>query len=333
MKTQSDDTNLLIIRYLDGSATPDEKRALLRWLKQSESNRSDFSGTRDLWLACTAAGETDLEVDVALEKLRARLQDGARKKRTFGFRYWRTVGAAAVVLLLVGIGYGLGAFHFRPATGIPMQSQLITAKGSKGKFTLPDGTTVWLNSASKLVYPAEFEGGKREVTLDGGAYFEVVKNERKPFVVRTGEVCVEVLGTCFNVNAYAGGSAIETALLSGSVRISGEGMAADIRLHPGELFSYTRQTGETEVRKVSADRYADWTKERLTFDNDRLSDILVSMEGWYRVRIKCPETFAASTRMSFTIRQETIEEILQAMSYIAPLRYEIKEREVLIRPK
>lgn len=333
MKTQSDDTNLLVIRYLDGSATPDEKRALLRWLKQSESNRSDFTSTRDLWLACTAAGETDLEVDVALEKLKTRLQDSSRKKRTFGFRYWRTVGAAAVLLLLVGIGYGLGAFHFGPAAGGPLQNQLITAKGSKGKFTLPDGTTVWLNSDSKLAYPAEFEGGKREVTLDGAAYFEVVKNDRKPFTVRTGQVRVEVLGTRFNVNAYANGNAIETALLSGSVRISGEGMAGDIRLHPGELFSYARQTGETEVRKVNAGRYADWTKERLTFDNDRLSDILVSMEGWYCIRIECPDTFAASTRMSFTIRQENLEEILQAMSYIVPIRYEIKEGEVSIRPK
>lgn len=333
MKTQSDDTNLLVIRYLDGSATPDEKRALLRWLKQSESNRSDFTSTRDLWLACTAAGETDLEVDVALEKLKTRLQDSSRKKRTFGFRYWRTVGAAAVLLLLVGIGYGLGAFHFGPVAGGPLQNQLITAKGSKGKFTLPDGTTVWLNSDSKLAYPAEFEGGKREVTLDGAAYFEVVKNDRKPFTVRTGQVRVEVLGTRFNVNAYANGNAIETALLSGSVRISGEGMAGDIRLHPGELFSYARQTGETEVRKVNAGRYADWTKERLTFDNDRLSDILVSMEGWYCIRIECPETFAASMRMSFTIRQENLEEILQAMSYIVPIRYEIKEGEVSIRPK
>lgn len=335
------DINEIIIRYLDGSATLEEKVRLLQWLKQSDGNRSDFVDTRDLWLSCNVAAGNELEVDIALEQLRNRIlleqeriqkaPDAQKKKIAFNLVRWTQIAAA--VLLLLGIGYGAGNWSGSLFQKPIIMQQLITAKGSKGQFTLPDGSVVWLNSESRLSFPENFAGKKRLVILDGEGYFEVKKDVKKPFVVQVGELDVEVLGTCFNVDNYASNEVVQTALLNGSVKISGKAVKEPVYLEPNELFQYQKSNHTSIVEKAKANLYADWIKDRMVFDNTVLSDILISMEGRYNLDIECPVQFAADTRMSFTIRQETIEEVLEAMSYIVPIRYELKNGKAYIIPK
>lgn len=332
MENFTTDINLIIIRYLDGSASLEEKRQLLQWLKESEKNRSDFTDTRDLWLSCNASADNELEVDIALDRLKMRIMNeheriGKKTRRSF-IRWYQ---AAAVLLVLFGLYFWLSIEQTEPK--LMVQNQLITAKGSKGKFTLPDGTVVWLNSESRLVYPDQFADGKRTVNLVGGAYFEVVRDEKKPFIIKAGDVDVEVLGTSFNISSYPFKDNIETALLSGSVKISGPSVRREIYLKPNEVFEYKKDLHAVSVKSVNASLYADWIKDRLVFDNRPLSDILISMEGWYNMDIVCPEKFAESTYMSFTIRQEDIDEILRAMSFIIPISYQIKNGKAFIMPK
>ena len=200
MKEETHDINEIIIRYLDGSAALEEKMLLLRWLKQSDGNRDDFAVTRDLWLSCNVAAGNELEVDIALEKLKDRilLEQGRMEKESLTERktlsvVLRWTRVAAVLLLLLGIGYGIGSWREHSVSDVIVQNQLITAKGSKGRFTLPDGSVVWLNSETKLTYPNQFTGDRRFVSLEGEAYFEGAKDAKKPFVVQAGEIDVEVL--------------------------------------------------------------------------------------------------------------------------------------------
>ena len=340
MKEEMNDINEIIIRYLDGTAELEAKRTLLHWLKQSDSNRGDFVATRDLWLSCNAAAGNELEVDIALGKLKdrilqeqSRMEKGSHAKKNFYSVVLRWTRVAAVLLLLLGIGYGIGRWRDHSTQNIIVQNLLITAKGSKGQFTLPDGSVVWLNSESKLTYPNQFVDDKRCVTLEGEAYFEVAKDAKKPFVVQAGERDVEVVGTSFNLDSYSSGEFIQTALLNGSVKISGKAIKEPVYLKPNELFRYRKSDQVSSVEEAKVGLYADWIKDRLVFDNDNLSDILISMEGRYNMDIECPKPYAASTRLSFTIRQESIEEVLEAMSLIAPIRYEIKDGKAYIIPK
>lgn len=169
--------------------------------------------------------------------------------------------------------------------------------------------------------------------MEGEAYFEVAKDAKKPFVVQAGEIDVEVLGTCFDLDSYSSGEFVETALLSGSVKISGKALKDPVYLKPNELFRYHKSDQTASVEEAKVGLYTDWIKDRLVFDNDCLADILISMEGRYNMDIECPKQFAASTRLSFTIRQESIEEVMEAMSLIVPIRYEIKKNKVYITPR
>ena len=338
MEKETNDINEIIIRYLDGSASLDEKIRLLGWLRETEGNRSDFMTTRDLWIACRAVEGSELEVDIALGKFRQRIQQeqeriGREQSARWHLPVWtRWAGIAATVLLVLAMGYGIGK-RTQNTPLIAVQNQLITAQGSKGRFTLPDGSVVWLNEASKLTYPDRFAGDKREVVLEGEAYFEVEKDTLKPFVVQAGALSVEVLGTSFDVNSYASETSIQTALLEGSVKISGEGLAEPVYLKPNELFDYRKADQRGSVETVKANLYTDWMKDRLVFDNDCLADILVSMQSRYKIEMECPEQFAAKTRLSFTIRQESLEEVLAAMAQIAPIRYEIKGGKAYVIPR
>ncbi len=152
MEERTNDINEIIIRYLDGTAELEEKMLLLRWLKQSDGNRDDFTATRDLWLSCNVAAGNELEVDVALGRLKDRIlleqdrmgRESRTKKKTLSV-VLRWTRIAAVLLLLLGIGYGIGSRREHSAPDVIVQNQLITAKGSKGRFTLPDGSVVWVN--------------------------------------------------------------------------------------------------------------------------------------------------------------------------------------------
>ncbi len=333
MNNQITDINEIIIRYLDGSASLEDKKELLQWLKESDHNWNDFNETRDIWLSCDAALSDETDVDIALSRLRNRIlnHDASIRPPRRTFLSW--YHAAAIILVLLGMGYWLSLQNLRLDTKeVYVQNQLITAKGSKGKFILPDGTTVWLNTDSKLIYPEKFDANKRAVRLEGEGYFEVTENKKKPFIVQSGDLDIEVLGTKFDISNYSFQDKMDVVLLSGSVKVSGERLNDNVLLKPNQILKYYKH-GEATIEETKAHLHADWIKERLVFDNTSLSDIIISLEGWYNISIECPRSLADKTRMTFTVRGENVEEIFKAMSLITAIQYSITEDKVTISAK
>jgi ferric-dicitrate binding protein FerR (iron transport regulator) len=333
MENQLTDMDLAILRQLDGSASPDEKKRLLQWLMDSESNRAAYCEVRDLWLSCDAALRESDEAGEALNRLRCRMQNARSvtiKKRWPGRRYYYV---AAVLLVLLIANYRLVVHPFVTVEKVfVVQNHLITAKNSKGRFVLPDGSVVWLNAESRLTYPETFEGAKRQVQLEGEGYFEVAENRRQPFIVRSGNLEVEALGTTFDIARYPFRNKTEVVLLDGSVKVTSQTFREDIVLSPDQMLELT-DDGVYRVRKTNAWMHVGWIKDKLVFDNDRLSDIINSLEGWYCLEIKCPQAFAYNTRMSFTVGAENIQEILKAMSLVIPVTWSVSDSVVTIIPK
>lgn len=339
MENEKLDINEVIIRFLDGLATSEEKSFLLYWLKQSEKNRDDFSEVRDLWLLGNTIVADDIETEIALDRLKERIQmqKAELPKKNLTFRKQINVFLKVAAVFLIGLSVGFTSYYLGNTSmeeQPTVMNRLLTASGSKGRFVLPDSTVVWLNSNSLLEYPEKFTANTREVHLTGEAYFEVRKNEKQPFHVHAGEMDIEVLGTRFIVDNYQRKSTVEAVLVEGSVKVEGCKMNHSVVLTPGQLISYNKQNEKVDVQTVNTADYISWIQNELTFDNAKLADIIVNLEKWYGIDIVCSPDFANSVFMSFSVRNgENLEDILRAMTLVAPVQYNWEKDTLRIRPK
>ncbi|MCQ4875522.1 FecR family protein [Butyricimonas paravirosa] len=161
-----------------------------------------------------------------------------------------------------------------------------TPLGGEYSLALADGTRVWLNAMSELRYPVAFGGGLREVELKGEAYFEVTKDEQKPFIVKTDEFNVRVLGTSFNVSAYSDDSLLHTTLCSGHVRLCDrKNPEKKVDLLPGKQVVFHRESRKMEVCHVDTDVFVSWRDGTFQFDNNTVEEVFTILQRWYNVRV------------------------------------------------
>ena len=176
------------------------------------------------------------------------------------------------------------AYNTHPQLGIkqePVINTLSTPKGGMYSLILSDGTKVWLNAASSLRFPTAFTGSERNVELSGEGYFEVAKDPTRPFQVQAGNTKIQVLGTHFNVNAYADEGIIKTTLLEGSVKVISNGKEHTIK--PGE----EAQAGSAGIQVVPADeeRATGWRQGNFVFHATPMKEVLGEIERWYNVEV------------------------------------------------
>ncbi|MDR2414597.1 MAG: DUF4974 domain-containing protein, partial [Odoribacteraceae bacterium] len=160
---------------------------------------------------------------------------------------------------------------------------VIAPRGTECKLTLSDGTIVWLNSGSRLTYPVAFPPGARVIEMTGEAYMEVASRESSPFIIRSGELEVEVTGTAFNLEAYPDEETARVTLVSGSldVRVPGEGAIA--RLTPRHQAVYSRPARRLERVEVDPYPFVAWRSGEIYLDGERLEEITRRLERWYDV--------------------------------------------------
>lgn len=154
------------------------------------------------------------------------------------------------------------------------------------QLELADGTKVWLNSESELRFPVRFTADDRNVYLKGEAYFQVKKNEGKPFTVFLNESNVTVLGTSFNIKAYKDEENIYTTLVEGSVRFSVEKGGEPVVLHPGMQSVWNVESGKTEVKKVDVNQFIAWRDGRFVFPSTTLEELMMQLKRWYNIEVE-----------------------------------------------
>jgi hypothetical protein len=165
-----------------------------------------------------------------------------------------------------------------------LENTIATPKGGQYKVILPDGTNVWLNAASSLTYPTAFKGTERLVTLNGEGYFEVTKNKEMPFRVRSAGQTVEVLGTHFDINAYADEAVVKTTLLEGSVKVSVQANSAMIV--PGQQAQFAKGgAGIIRLQKVDTDKEVAWKNGVFSFADEDIRTVMRQVSRWYDIDV------------------------------------------------
>lgn len=202
--------------------------------------------------------------------------------------------------------------------------------GKRSLLTLSDGTKMWVNSGSKVVYPAVFEKSKREIYVDGEVYLEVVPDKERPFSVNTKDLNVKVLGTSFNVSAYSTDKEQSVVLVQGSVQVKAEKTAIS-RLVPNDLFSYV--DGRQSVRTVDVNNYISWKDGFYQFSSERIEVIATRLSRYYGKTILCEEDTKAYTCSGKLDLQDDIVDVLNSLSKTAPIKYEYVNDEYILKNK
>lgn len=237
--------------------------------------------------------------------------------------------------------------------------RVIVPSGEKSQLILPDGTQVWLNSESKLVYPCDFTSRERKVTLEGEAYFDVAKVNHSQFIVFTQDFKIRVLGTKFNIKSYPKDRAFETTVVEGMVRVeSGKPILnfSPVVLKPTERLVYKKDTGsdpnktamDTEsasgvekvqvisnkeiiISHVNTNHITCWKDHLLVFDNETFEEIARKMSRWYKVEITLLDEELKTQRYTGKfVHNESLTQVLEAIRLTTPINYQINQNRVEI---
>jgi len=265
-------------------------------------------------------------------------------------------GVAASVVIALGLLFSGSVFKNNKKENVA-QNTVTTRKGSKSNIQLPDGTIAWLNADSKLTYNENFRGDFREVTLQGEAYFDVVKDKSRPFIIHTKTIDIRVLGTAFNVRAYETEKNTETSLFRGSVEITlHNSPEKKIILKPNEkllvnnksLLTSTQTEEKNKTRNASAvditvgkvhfeekDSSALenlWIKNKLVFDAESLEEVALKIERWYDVKVVINgDDDLRQTAYSAIFENENLLQVMEALKITGNFKYTINKDIVTIR--
>lgn len=198
-------------------------------------------------------------------------------------------------------------------------NQLITPYGKRSVITFSDGSKAWVNAGSKLTYPAEFNKEKREIYVDGEIYIEVSENKKWPFVIKSRQMEIEVLGTKFNVSAYETDKTNSVVLLSGSVSISSTSRNKNVILKPDQ--KYSDVDGSSTVEYVDASVYILWTRGLYQFESEKLGNIVTRLERYYGVSIECDTAIAELKCSGKLDLKEDMDKLLDELSQALPVTY------------
>jgi transmembrane sensor len=212
---------------------------------------------------------------------------------------------------------------------VVIYNTITTPRGGQYQVVLSDGTKVWLNAASALKFPATFTGKARRVELNGEAYFEVAKNKNMPFKVILNKMAIEVLGTHFNVNAYADENEVKTTLLEGAVKLS-SGNAVSL-LKPGQQAVFGNKNlfniGEVDVQEAIA-----WKNGYFIFDNDNIEGIMRKVSRWYDVEVDYTGKIDEGAYGGTISRFKSVSGVLKSLELTGTVHFKMQGRRITVMP-
>lgn len=271
--------------------------------------------------------DDNLRMDSSWQKLKTRCFKSKPKTFRLG-----NISKYAAVFLFAILSYHLALnYIFTPAKQV-QYFETYVPKGEKTHITLPDGSTVIINSESTLRYNSNYNISNREIELVGEAYFKVNRNDGLPLDVVTNDYTTRVHGTAFNVMAYQDFSRTETTLVNGKVEILTADKQPLTMLEPGEKIIYFQEGGRFLRRKADIDLDISWKDNHFVFEDIAFSELAKRLERWYNVTIVFADRELQNVLYSGKFKnEETIWQVLDIIKTNTPIEYELEERRLTIK--
>jgi ferric-dicitrate binding protein FerR (iron transport regulator) len=354
----TDNEWIRLARFVSGECSPEEAEATRRWIAARPEREQLTESLREI-SATSALDPRDWDTSAAWERLVVRAERlGASpapsqkrraprgialsiaRQRPPRHRWLRAGAVAASVLLVAAGGIWVGNRGALPGWwSAPAQEaaprEFTTARAQLAEVRLSDGSTVVLAAESRLSVPAAYGSAHREVTLDGEAYFDVVHDDRRPFVVRAGQGVVHDLGTKFAVRHYSGEGGVRVVVTEGRVMLRADDTrpATGPVLEQGDL-GQLDSTGTIAVtRGVDVGRYIGWTQGRLTFYDAPLPEVLAQLDRWYDVRFTLGDQALRARRITMSLPTTSVDGLVDALGLTLDLRAERRGDTIVLRQK
>jgi len=231
------------------------------------------------------------------------------------------IAAFLFVPLLIG---SLLTIYKITNTSKPQQfaiQEITSPPGIRSQILLPDGTKVWLNSESSIKFNLPFDQAQRNVALSGEAFFDVHKNPKVPFVVKSGNVAVSVLGTRFNFKAYDQENKVEVVLEEGKINLNTtkDHGGPEVTMNPGERAVYDKTDHSTQITNVKIDKYIAWHSGRLVFDDTPLPEVAAQLDRWYGIEVVLIGPQIENYKITTTFENESLNQVLDLLELSSPI--------------
>jgi ferric-dicitrate binding protein FerR (iron transport regulator) len=325
----------VVLHYLQGTITEDEMRTLSQWLGDAD-NKQLFFRMKDVYdMRKGGLYPDDKEMRNSWQRLASKM---VGKRKTNDNRRW-VVGfykyaAVAVIFICLTLAVQMLFHEDKPSAMVYIELATESGQGMS-RLTLPDGTKVTLNTATKIKFPDRFEGAVREVFLDGEAFFDVRHHAETPFVVHTDKQKITVLGTTFNVMDYSADDYAITTLTNGSVKLQpvlGSGaFAEEMILKPNQQVYLDKATQQVSLSDVKIDPNRTWVNKIYHFRDEPLNHIAQHLEKIYGIKINIAGEPLKKERYNGTFPTDMkIEDVLKIINFDKQFSYKIKDGTVNI---
>jgi transmembrane sensor len=299
----------ILLKFISGKSSLQEKNAVLDWIDQDEDNLNEFIAQKNQYVF-------------------DKMDSYGKGKRRPIFNFGSLARYAAVFVLAVtvtALGY---YFYDNDTQGVVHNQTAATFKymvntGVKGMVVLPDGSKVWLNSSSHLICPQEFSNDVREVEIDGEGYFEVVKNKDWPMIVKTSkDYSVKVTGTSFNLSSYSDDDKLVVTLISGEVSLINKKQNKEIKMVPNQELVVLLEKPQIN-ENVDTNKKTAWKEGLLLFENTPMKEVIKKLERWYGVFIEVKDQDIFDERFTAKFKSESISQVLEILKLSSNIKYSI----------
>ncbi|MCW9706491.1 FecR domain-containing protein [Fodinibius salsisoli] len=348
----------LLHKYLSGECTSEEKNRVDAWLQEDREHQYLLDSLSKIW---EISPKDEMHVDSQSawnsfqDKISSEKEPPAKDKNAISgvtklvaqpyskrkSNSWLSGTAVAVAILLTGLfmynflGSQNSSNKNSSLTKNKQPHVVVTERGQRTLFKLPDGTRIHLNAASKVEIPASFGDSLRRINLEGEAYFDVIHDQEKPFIVHSGDSYTKVLGTKFGVKAYPDDSSIQVVVEEGKVALERSRMPSEksMRITKNRL-GFLSKSGEAKQIEISElAQFLGWKDGRLVFNSTPVEEVIRRLERWYNIDIAVGEVSIRDQTMTASFHDEPMMEVLNILAASLNAEYKQKGRKIILIKK